>query len=88
MEEGPTNRGDFTMPTHNHKARRLLNRIKTLQTNIDELNALKLHGKAGQSIMATVAKMRAEQIAALEEQVETYTARLKKLVDGGANPFV
>ena len=38
--------------------------------------------------MATVAKMRADQIAALEEQVETYTARLKKLVDGGANPFI
>jgi len=88
MEEGLRNSGDFTMPTHNHKARRLLNRIKTLQTNIDEMQALKLHGKAGQSIMATVAKMRADQIAALEEQVETYTARLKKLVDGGANPLI
>jgi uncharacterized small protein (DUF1192 family) len=76
------------MPTHNHKARRLFNRIKTLQTNIDELKAVKLHGKAGQAIMAAVAKMRADQIAALEEQVERYTARLKKLVDGGANPFV
>jgi hypothetical protein len=88
MEEGLRHIGDFTMPTHNHKARRLLNRIKTLQTNMDELKALRLHGKAGQSIMATVAKMRADQIAALEEQVETYTARLKKLVDGGANPFI